>query len=131
MVKLYTVLALVFSLAGIVIWLAFVRPVEQQTGLGTIRSKAFRPAGTYVQQQPGITRGFRTPTDIPIAESDVLEIVLDGREAQAVPYALNTVASRSLSVGQRVRVTYIERSFGPFWRRIYVLDVVPDEAPSR
>jgi len=38
-------------------------------------------------------------------------------------YSLNTVASEQLSVEQRVRVKYTEKIFGPFWRRIYVLDM--------
>jgi len=40
-------------------------------------------------------------------------------------YSLNTVASEQFSVGQRVRVKYTEKIFGPFWGRIYVLDMFP------
>ncbi|MEJ8857871.1 hypothetical protein WKW79_25100 [Variovorax robiniae] len=122
MIKLYVVLAIIFGAIGIAVWFAFLRPVNQQTGYGTILNKDARAADKYVQHQPGASRGFRTPTEINIAESDVLEIALEGR-AERVLYSTNTVASRVLGVGQRVRVTYVERSFGPLWHRTQVLDV--------
>lgn len=127
MVKFYLVVAVVFGLAGGVIWLAFLRPVAEQTRLGTILAKRFSPADSYSQQQPGISRGMRTATEIPITERDVLEIAIDGRDGSA-SYALNTVASRHFSVGQRVHVKYVERGLGRFWRRIYVLDLGPVES---
>jgi len=74
MAKFYLVVAVVFGLAGGVIWLAFLRPVAEQVRAGTILAKRFRPAESYSQQQPGISRGMRTATEIPIAEHDVLEI---------------------------------------------------------
>jgi len=126
MAKFYLVVAVVFGLAGGVIWLAFLRPVAEQVRAGTILAKRFRPAESYSQQQPGISRGMRTATEIPIAEHDVLEIAIDGRDG-SVSHALNRTAGRSFSVGQRVRVTYVERGFGLFWRRVYVLDVEPVE----
>jgi len=54
----------------------------------------------------------------------VFEILLN-RQDEPVTYSLNTTASERFSIGQRVRVKYIERSLGPFWRRIYVLDMEP------
>lgn len=54
----------------------------------------------------------------------VLEIAIDGRDGSA-SYALNTAASRRFSVGQRVRVKYVERGFELFWRRVHVLELGP------
>lgn len=124
MTKVYLFTAAIFGVVGIIIWFVFLRPANEQTDLGTIRTKTFRSAGTYTQYQPGAERGFRTPTEIPIAEVYVFVILLN-RQDEPVTYSLNTTASERFSVGQRVRVKYIERSLGPFWRRIYVLDMEP------
>lgn len=70
MVNFYLIVAVVFGLAGGVVWLTFLRPVAEQTRLGTILARRFSPAESYSQQQPGISRGMRTATEIPIAEHD-------------------------------------------------------------
>jgi hypothetical protein len=89
---------------------------------GTIVGKTFRPTSAYTQAPVGLDRGMRTPTEIPIAESYVFEIRVDGM-TPSLFYALNTVASRDFAVGQRVRVTYRSRGV-PFAAKKYlVLDM--------
>ena len=122
MTKFYSLTAAIFSIAGIIIWFVFLRPANEKIDLGTIRAKTFSPAGTYTHYQSGNERGFRTPTKVPISEAYVFEILLNSQDTP-VNYSLNIIASEQFSIGQRVRVKYIERSLGPFWRRIYVLDM--------
>jgi hypothetical protein len=124
MPKLPLVLAALFLAVGALIWLTFLRPVPRHSDAGTIRAKTFKPAGQYVRYDPGASRGMRMPTEIPIAEAFIFEIELDGR-SETVGYALNTSASEKFAVDQRVRVDYKERSFGPFWSRVYVVGMEP------
>jgi hypothetical protein len=127
MPKSYLALAVTFVIACVVIYFAFVRPSEgaERTAAGEIRSKVTRSGGTYTQYQPGIDRGFRTPTQIPVAEADVFEIALDGSN-EIVRYAVNTTSGAQFSVGQRVRVKLIERGLPLVWKRIYVVDMAPE-----
>ena len=128
-VTIQLAISTVFAATALLLWLVFLRPASASTAIGTIRSKTYRPAGTYTQFQPGVDRGFRTPTEIPIAESYVFEIAIDGR-SDPLRYSLNTTASERFSVGQRVWVEYEERSLLPFWRRVFVLEMRPaDDAP--
>jgi hypothetical protein len=120
-------IAALLALAAL-LWFAFVRRVPQESALATIRSKTFREAGTYTQQQVGAQRGFRTPTSIPIAESYVFELRLEG-EADPVLASFNTVKSRQFEVNQRVRVDFVRRGFPPFWQRVAVVDMFPVEGP--
>ncbi len=122
MKKIYIVTAIIFGTLSILIWFIFLMPVTEYSALGTIRTKDFKPASAYIQQQSGSNRGFRTSTEIPIAESYVFKIVIDGSD-QPVSCSFNTVTSQNLFVGSRVHVKYTKRSFGPFWQRIYVQDV--------
>jgi hypothetical protein len=120
-------IAALLALAAL-LWFALVRRVPQESALATIRSKTFREAGTYTQQQVGAQRGFRTPTSIPIAESYVFELRLEG-EADPVLASFNTVKSRQFEVNQRVRVDFVRRGFPPFWQRVAVVDMFPVEGP--
>ena len=101
MVTLYLVTAGVFALAGLVVWLVFLRPVPRLVDGGTVIEKQYRESATYWQVQSGISRGFRTPTAIEIAEAYVLEIELDG-VAGRVSHALSVAASRDIEEGDRV-----------------------------
>lgn len=105
-------------------WFGFARPAPRQTALGTITAKVHKPEGTYQQVPSGLSRGFRVPTSIPIAESYLFNIRLDGVE-EPLAAALNVIRSRQFEEGQRVRVTYERRGFGPFLRRIRVVDMEP------
>lgn len=112
-----------FVLAAIVIFLVFLRPAVETTASGTILSLSSKAADTYVQHQSGGSRGFRTPTEIAIAEATILEIKLDDR-ADPIRYSVNTLAGEEFEVGQRVSVNTQERGFKPIWHRVYVMDVV-------
>ncbi len=122
--KTYIFVAVVFAILGILIWLILLRPVVEQSAYGTISAKGFRQASTYRQHQPGASRGLQSTIEIPIAESNVLQLSIEGID-ESVPFSINTVSGRSFTVGQRVIVTFTERSIGAFWRRIYVSDVKP------
>jgi hypothetical protein len=124
MTKVYLILAVVFGLVFVALWVVFLRPVSTLTGTGTIASKTFRENATYWQTQPGLDRGMRTPTPVPIAEAYLFEITLD-QGGEVVTYALNTQASQSFNEGERVVVQYQRRGVPPFWERAYVLTMEP------
>jgi hypothetical protein len=105
-------------------WFGFIRPAPRETALGTITAKVHKPEGTYQQVPIGANRGFRTPNRIPIAESYLFNIAVDGLK-EPVATALNVVLSRQFEEGQRVRVTYERRGFGPLLRRIRVIELHP------
>jgi len=121
--KLVVAVALA-AVAG-AMWFGFVRAAPQQSALGTITAKVHKPAGTYQQVPSGLNRGFRVPTNIPIAESYLFNITVDGLD-EPVATALNTIRSRQFEEGQRVKVTFERRGFGPFLRRIRVVDLSPN-----
>jgi len=118
------VAAVVLAAFAGAMWIGFVRPAQRETAYGKITAKVHKPEGTYQQTPVGANRGFRTPNRIPIAESYLFNIALDGT-AEPVATALNVVLSRQFEVGQRVHVTYERRGIGPFLRRIRVLEMTP------
>jgi hypothetical protein len=115
------------ALSGI-LWVAFIRRAPEQSASATVMSKTFQAASTYTQQQVGADRGFRTPTNIPIAESYTFELELDG-VADPVHASFNTVKSRQFEVGQRVHVQFVRRGIPPFWQRVTVVDMTPADTP--
>jgi hypothetical protein len=119
-------LVVAVALAGVAggLWFGFIRPAPRQTALGTITAKVHKPEGTYQQVPSGVDRGFRVPTNIPVAESFLFNIRVDGVD-KPVATALNVVRSRQFETGQRVRVTFERRGLGPILGRIRVLDLAP------
>jgi hypothetical protein len=103
-------IAALFALSGL-LWVGFVRRGPERTALGTV----------------GANRGFNTPTNIEIPESNVFELRLDGI-AEPVRASFNTVKGRQFEVGQRVRVQYVRRGFPPLWQRIGVVDMTPADS---
>jgi hypothetical protein len=124
-VVMQLVAAVSFGILALGLWFFFVRPVPSAWAEGTIAGKTFKPAGTYWQYPPGIRQGFRTANPIPVAESYVFEIDVPEFPGPAY-YALNTVASESFEVGQRVRVQYVRRGIQGIWSRVWVLDMQKD-----
>ena len=94
---------------------------ENKTAVGIITSKTTKPAGVYEQYPAGKRGGFSGPSEIPIAESVVFEIKVDG--LGTVRYAANAVAARQFEIGQKVQVTYVKRAIMPWRKRIYVLEM--------
>ncbi|MDQ3254763.1 MAG: hypothetical protein M3R15_12795 [Acidobacteriota bacterium] len=121
-IKVEMVLAALFAVLAGVIWLVMLRPVERRTAAGIIATKTFQPASTYSQYQGGADRGFRGSNQIPIAESYVFDIKVEGM-AEPVRMSLNTVASKEFEVGQRVRIEYEQRGVPPFWQKAYALEM--------
>lgn len=118
-------IAALLALSGL-LWFAFIRHTPEESAPATIMSKTFRAASTYTQEPVGANRGFRTPTTIPIPESYVFELKLDGY-ADPLRASINIVKSRQFEVGQRVRVQFRRRGIPPFWQRMTVVDVTPAE----
>lgn len=120
MTNVMIAVALLFALIAGLIGFTFLRPVPVLTAVGIIRSKSFKPAGEYWQQQAGSRDGLWTATRIPIAECYIFGIQVDGRagEAQA---SLNTVEAQAFNVGQKVQIEYVERGLPLIWKRVYVL----------
>ena len=120
--------AAVLAAFAFAMWYAFIRRVPEESAEGTITDKLYKPAGTYSLQHPGVDRGFRMPTSIPIAEAYVFAVRLDGAGEQ-VAAALNTIESRQFKVGQRVRVQFQRRGLPLLWQRITVNSMSPAGAP--
>jgi hypothetical protein len=116
-----TTIAVAFLGTAAVIWLVLLRPVPVRTATGVIRAKTFRSAGEYVQYQPGVREGFRTPTTIKLAEHYLLQIEVPG-DSNDFRYAVNTAAAPGFNVGDTVTFDYQTRGVPPLWRRTYVLD---------
>lgn len=117
------VLAAIFALFALLMWFAFLRPVPTTTAAGRIVEMQYKPEGTYQQHQSGLSRGFRMPNSIPMAEAYILGIELDSGERVAA--SVNVVESREYSIGQRVRIGYVVRGVPPIWERFTVVALEP------
>lgn len=126
MQRFYIIITIAFAIAFLAIWFVFLRPVPMQTATGAIRGKTFRESGTYWQGQHGLSRGFRTPTPIEIAQAYVFEI-----EVAEMPvllrYALNPTASEHFAIGDTVYVEYQTVGLPPFWTRSYVVGMEAEQ----
>jgi hypothetical protein len=108
----------IFALFAAVMWFVFLRPVERRTARGVITHKIFKAAGQYVQYPVGMRDSFYSPSTIPIAESYVFMIHVEGLSRE-VGYSLNSIAGREYEVGQKVNLEYQERSIPLVWKRVY------------
>ena len=97
------------------------RAAQPKTASGVIVGKTFRPAGIYRQYPGGRREGLRDPSEIPIAESVVFEIRVEG--LGTVRYPLNTVAVRGFASGQKVQIVYVRRAIVPLRTRVYVREM--------
>jgi len=122
MAKFQLLLAPIFLVVALGIWVVFLRAVPLKTATGVISSKTFEQAGAYVQYQPGIRQGFYTPTTIPTSEHFVIGISVPNRSIE-FRYAANPTEASSLEVGQQVRIEYRERGLPPVWKRVYVVSL--------
>lgn len=118
--KWILILAGILSCTALTIGCAFFGSGEPRRAVGTIKDTFQHSGSTYTQYPVGSDRSFRTPTNIPIAESVIFEIVIAGRE-EPVRYSANTVEARQFSVGQQVTIEYIERGIPFIWKRVYVI----------
>jgi len=107
------------TVVALLAFAVFLRPVETKTSTGAITGKLFQPGTTYTQSHASGDRGFQSSTSIPIAESYLFYIRIDGIAAPG-RISLNTIASKNFQVGQRVRVEYEERGIPLIWKRLYV-----------
>ena len=120
--KWLLILAGLFGLSALGVGCAFFGSGEPRRAVGSIKDKSQVSASTYTQHPVGTDRGFRTPTNIPIAESVVFEIVIEGRE-EPVRYSTNTVDARQFTVGQNVTIEYVERGIPLIWKRVIVTNM--------
>jgi len=114
--------AAICTVAGLLLWLVFLRQVERKSARGTITQKIFKPAGEYVQYPVGMRSAFLAPSRIPIAECYVFVVHADILAAD-VGVALNTVAAQEYEIGQSVNLQYEERTLPGIWRRVYVIQM--------
>jgi hypothetical protein len=124
MVKLMLAVAVVFAAAAGLIWAAFLRRVPTQQTIAEIKTKTFKPAGTYWQQQVGTSRGFRTAIPISVAESYVLELYSQELDATGF-FSVPPADEGSYSVGQRVRMEYQRKGLPLIGYKTTVLSVGP------
>lgn len=122
MEKIWLIIALVFAIAGGLIWYAFLRSVPVQLTTGVLRSKTRKPAGTYWQQPAGVNRGFRTPTPISTAESYVLE--LHNEELGVTGYyPVSPSQEGKYQVGQKLTMEYQRRGLPLVGYKITILAI--------
>lgn len=112
--------AAILGAFALLMWFAFLRPVERKTAQGVITRKIFKPAGEYVQYPVGMRSAFFAPSRIPIAECYVFTLQVDALAAD-VGVALNTLAAEEYNIGQKVNIEYQERGLPGIWRRVYVI----------
>lgn len=96
---------------------------QPKTAIGIITSRTSKPASVYKQYPAGRREGLSEPADIPIAESVVFEIKVEG--LGTVRYSTNIVAAKEFEVGQKVQIEYIKRAIVPLRPRIYVTAMRP------
>ena len=97
------------------------RAAQAKTATGVIVGKTLQPAGIYRQYPGGRREGLREPSEIPIAESVVFAIKVEG--LGTVRYPLNTVAAQRFEVGQKVQIVYVRRAIVPLHTRVYVREM--------
>ncbi len=97
------------------------RAAQPRTAIGVITSKTSRPASVYKQYPAGRRGGLSGPAEIPIAESVVFEIKVEG--LGTVRYSTNTIAAKEFDIGQRVHIEYVRRAIIPLRTRIYVKEM--------
>ena len=124
MVKLMLAVAVVFAAAAGLIWAAFLRRVPIQQTTAEIKTKTFKPAGTYWQQQVGTSRGFRTAIPISVAESYVLELYSQELDATGF-FSVPPADEGSYSIGQRVMMEYQRKGLPLIGYKTTVLSVRP------
>lgn len=90
---------------------------------GAIRSKEFRAGGKHLQTFSGANRGFQTPNPIPLGNSYVIEVLVDGTE-EKLRGSVNELTGKLLTVGQRVRVQAKAVGF-LFRQRKLITDISP------
>ena len=111
-------------LVAATVCLVFLRPAPVYNGVGAVKEKIYKPAGTYWQYQAGDRQGFKTPTPIAIAECYTLTIQSDTLPS-FVYIDVNTVEVRQYEIGTRVKFEYCVRGLPLLWSRVYVLSVSP------
>jgi hypothetical protein len=124
MVKLMLAVAVLFAVAAGLIWAAFLRPVPIQQAAAEIKTKTFKPAGTYWQQQVGTNRAFRTAIPISIAESYVLELYSPELGATGF-FSVPPADEASYSIGQQVIMAYQRKGLPLIGYKTTVLSVRP------
>lgn len=94
------------------------------TGEGVLTAKTFEAAHT-VGRQPAPSAGGGMPAraDIHYSDRHVVVVKLDsGIEAKGV---ISDIGSDKYRVGGRVKVKYQTRGFGPFFRKVMLLEITP------
>jgi hypothetical protein len=124
MVKLMLAFAVVFAAAAGLIWAAFLRRVPIRQATAEIKTKTFKPAGTYWQQQVGTSRGFRAAIPITVAESYVLEIYSPELGTTGF-FAVPPADEGSYRIGQRVMMEYQLKGLPLIGYKTTVLSVRP------
>jgi hypothetical protein len=120
--NLFTIGTLLLFAAAV--WYVFLRAVPRQAATGVITDKKFKAAGAYHQYRSE----NRPPARIPVAESYIFTIQVDGQPL-AVAYSLNTTASEQFVVGQRVAIVYEWRGLPFIWSVARVVDMRPVPVP--
>jgi hypothetical protein len=100
---------------------SILRAADTKTATGIITTKTVKPASIYRQYPNGRRGGASAPSEIPIAESVVFEIKVEG--LGLVRYSTNTIAAREFDISQKVRIEYVKRAIVPLRTRIYVKEM--------
>jgi len=115
------------AVVAVLVWLTLVRQGPERVATATIVGKGFLAGSIYVQQPVGTDHSVSMPVEIPMGESNVFELRVDGI-AKPVRASFNTVKGRQYDVGHRVRVRVARRGFPPLWSRLVVVDMTPADS---
>ena len=120
---------LALAAAG-VLWYVLVRPVPERQGEGVVTGYGFREAERVEREMPHTGRVVETGprrTAYTLPDRYVYDVLLDGREAP-VRFSVPSLGAPAFAVGQRVRVTYRERTIPFAGTRVYVsaMEALPE-----
>ena len=118
------VVAAGFLAVSALTWFAFLRPVPTLRATAVVKAVTHKPAGSYLQQQVGVARGFRTPVEISTAECLVLELDSDELGIGGF-FSVDPSESEQYPVGGQVVMEYQQRGLPIIGYRTMVTAIRP------
>lgn len=115
--------AVALAVAG-VLWLAFLRPVPTEEGIGVIAAKTLAEARDYTRINTNTGRSEYHSEAIRTPKGYAFSVDLPDGRGQGT-FFLAEKFGEPFQVGQRVKMTYQVRGLPPFWKRAFVLSMDP------
>lgn len=128
-VRMNPVLMLVLAMFALafagLMWLVYVRPAAEVSGLGVITRKTVQGPRTVTRRQAGPRREQWDEQKIVVQGGYLLDIELQGPTAEHVQFVATQVSAEQLRIGQQVRVWYVVRGVPGFAQRVFVSRIEP------